>query len=436
MKYCLVGNDTKTYSEHTVYRIKALKSFKCQNRVVTAGDLGGYVQKMENLSQFDNSWLFDDAIVIGEAIVSGDSIVSGQATVEDNATVCNKSNISDYVTVCGKANISGSTLNNFCIISENAKIDDSALKDLVKIKGNASISNCNLAGHSIIKDDVILMGSCVAGRPILSGNIVFKRCTIHSSETTNIGENIYSPGNHISGLVEYGQIDDSQRLYVVPIHHRKLYNSSISFYCESFCGKKNFVCCVSFVNSKSELHYFQGRYSDEIILKGIKLDDDMYGYKDEDISKKVKSFLLNSSSSKKLTTFSSNIFNVAKTATENLFNYLSPTTKVKKEIFNDVKRYIFAQLLGLCFNSKINIGRIEEGIKEIEDINVLYEEILEKANIDINAGEIVSLENIIFYDSQLLSFIQEKLGHDFSWRNDMLRKLSNNDHTCSFVDAL
>ena len=94
MKYCLVGNDTKTYSEHTVYRIKALKSFKCQNRVVTAGDLGGYVQKMENLSQFDNSWLFDDAIVIGEAIVSGDSIVSGQATVEDNATVCNKSNIS------------------------------------------------------------------------------------------------------------------------------------------------------------------------------------------------------------------------------------------------------------------------------------------------------------------------------------------------------
>lgn len=43
MKYTMIENDKVIFSGSVAYRIKALKSFKCQDRVVTAGDLGGYI---------------------------------------------------------------------------------------------------------------------------------------------------------------------------------------------------------------------------------------------------------------------------------------------------------------------------------------------------------------------------------------------------------
>ena len=53
----------------TLYRIKSLIDFED----VKAGDLGGYVEKEENLSQYG------DALVRGNAEVSGDACVSGDA---------------------------------------------------------------------------------------------------------------------------------------------------------------------------------------------------------------------------------------------------------------------------------------------------------------------------------------------------------------------
>ena len=50
-----------------LYRIKALKNFSD----VKKGDLGGYVQKERNLSQFGNAWVYGDAQVYGNAKVFG-----------------------------------------------------------------------------------------------------------------------------------------------------------------------------------------------------------------------------------------------------------------------------------------------------------------------------------------------------------------------------
>lgn len=44
-----------------LYRIQALKDFKG----VKSGDIGGYIEKESNLSQYDNAWVSDDAQVSG-----------------------------------------------------------------------------------------------------------------------------------------------------------------------------------------------------------------------------------------------------------------------------------------------------------------------------------------------------------------------------------
>ena len=58
-----------------LFRIKALIGFGS----VEAGELGGYVEKEDNLAQNGNAWVFDDAEVYGNARVYGDAWVCGNA---------------------------------------------------------------------------------------------------------------------------------------------------------------------------------------------------------------------------------------------------------------------------------------------------------------------------------------------------------------------
>ena len=51
-----------------LFRIKALIEFGN----VKAGDLGGYIEKEENLSHMGDAWVSDDARISGNARVSGD----------------------------------------------------------------------------------------------------------------------------------------------------------------------------------------------------------------------------------------------------------------------------------------------------------------------------------------------------------------------------
>ena len=54
-----------------LFQIKCTKAFKNANE----GDLGGYVEKEENLSQSGDAWVYGDAKVYGNAQVSGDARV-------------------------------------------------------------------------------------------------------------------------------------------------------------------------------------------------------------------------------------------------------------------------------------------------------------------------------------------------------------------------
>ena len=67
-----------------LFRIKALISFGN----VKKGELGGYVEKEENLSHSGDAWVYGDARVSGDARVYGDARVSGDAWV---------SKLNDYI---------------------------------------------------------------------------------------------------------------------------------------------------------------------------------------------------------------------------------------------------------------------------------------------------------------------------------------------------
>jgi len=68
MKFKLTKNTKEVYGT-TLYQIEAVSSFGD----VKKGDLGGWIEKEENLSQEDIAWVSGDAWVSGNAQVSGDA---------------------------------------------------------------------------------------------------------------------------------------------------------------------------------------------------------------------------------------------------------------------------------------------------------------------------------------------------------------------------
>ena len=94
MKKFELTSEFVTFLGKKLFRIKALISFGN----VKEGELGGYVEKEENLSNDGNAWVYGDAWVSGDARVSGDAEVYGDAWVSGDARVYGNA---DYATVHG-----------------------------------------------------------------------------------------------------------------------------------------------------------------------------------------------------------------------------------------------------------------------------------------------------------------------------------------------
>ena len=99
-KYELTTN-TKMCFGRKLYQIKALKDFGD----VKAGDLGGYIEKEENLSQDGTAWVHDNAWVYGDAEVYGNAQIHDIARVYNHAKVCGKAQVYGNAQICGYAEI-------------------------------------------------------------------------------------------------------------------------------------------------------------------------------------------------------------------------------------------------------------------------------------------------------------------------------------------
>jgi hypothetical protein len=114
-KFELALKTEKEFFGIKMFRIRALISFSS----ISEGDLGGYVQKLENIDQsgnawvsgnarvFDNAWVSGNALVCGEARVFGKAQVSGNARVSGNALVYGEAQVSGNAQVFGDARVSG-----------------------------------------------------------------------------------------------------------------------------------------------------------------------------------------------------------------------------------------------------------------------------------------------------------------------------------------
>ncbi|MFR2769737.1 MAG: hypothetical protein ACLTF8_01675 [Veillonella parvula] len=120
-------------------QIRAIINFGC----VVAGEIGGWIECEENLSQSGNAWVYGDARVYGNARVSGDARVYGNARVSGNARVYGDASVSGNAWVYGDARVYG-----------NAWVSGDA-----RVSGNASVS-----GNADVKkdDDYMVIGG--AGR--------------------------------------------------------------------------------------------------------------------------------------------------------------------------------------------------------------------------------------------------------------------------------
>ena len=93
MKKFEFTGETKTISllfrTATLHRIRAVAEFG----LVKIGDLGGWIEKEENLSHEGKAWVCGDAEVWGNAKVWGNAEVCGDAKVCDDAKVLPRQNL-------------------------------------------------------------------------------------------------------------------------------------------------------------------------------------------------------------------------------------------------------------------------------------------------------------------------------------------------------
>jgi len=178
MKKYKLTDKTKVVNGHTLCRIQALKDFSD----VKKGDLGGWVEKEENLSQYGKCWIHNEACVYDCACVHDDAKISDNAIIYDNARVYNNASVLGLARVYNNSRISGDAIVlGYASVSGHAWISCSAF-----ISDNASISGyACVYGFSNITEKTV-----VSETPLqISGT---KHFVNMNGEKLQIGYHLYS----------------------------------------------------------------------------------------------------------------------------------------------------------------------------------------------------------------------------------------------------
>ena len=143
-KYELTA-ESKEYYGRKLFRIKALVSFGN----VKEGELGGWIEKEQNLSHFGNAWVggnacvYENARVWQDAQVYDDAVVFGNVWISDKAQVCGHAMVHGDVWVCGSA-----------LVCDSARVCNNAL-----VCGNAFVSNeAQICGNARICGKATICG--------------------------------------------------------------------------------------------------------------------------------------------------------------------------------------------------------------------------------------------------------------------------------------
>lgn len=157
-KSCISDGETSIV-EIKLYRIQALKTFTKPggyNPVVHVGELGGYVEAEDNLSQDGNCWLFDKARVKDGGKVLDDAIVYDKSLISKNSIIRGRSVIGGHCFVTNQSVIIDSRLEGNIIVTEysiihsgsylygDIKVDKSDIGCLVNLSGRISVNKSRI----------------------------------------------------------------------------------------------------------------------------------------------------------------------------------------------------------------------------------------------------------------------------------------------------
>lgn len=207
-KYEFTG-ETLQHEGHTLHRIRAVDDLPGDDMYdippVKKGELGGWIEKEENLSHRGFCWVGGEAKVWGNAQIHDNAQVRGHAEVSQGVIVENTAIIDDKAKISGNAQIFG-----YSYVGDEAKVSAKAMigGENVCISGRAHITDgAYVSGAAIVGDDAVVKDKAtidgtavIGGKAEVSGNaIVAGMARIEGkafvSENAKVLEDAYIVGN-------------------------------------------------------------------------------------------------------------------------------------------------------------------------------------------------------------------------------------------------
>lgn len=222
-KYEMLTTDTIHVGNRTLFRIRAITNFD----LVEEGELGGYIESLNNLSESGDCWVYSNAMVFGDAYVvenaqvhgnarvfggarvAGDAVVYGNASiygiakvyehaiVNDDAQIFGGARVVGYSTIYGKSKVSGDTVvYDRARIFGNAQVTgNSRIYELARVFGNSFVyGSPQIHGHAFVFDNAVVCGEAeiygsakIHGDAQVGGNTIIMGPSIINSGVYNSG---------------------------------------------------------------------------------------------------------------------------------------------------------------------------------------------------------------------------------------------------------
>lgn len=160
---------------------------------VHAGDVGGWVDSMGNLSQQDDCWIYDqNSLVFNGASVTGNARIIGPCQISDNARVSDQtcieaSEIGDNALISQRANVHHSRVFGQCVITGEARVLNNShiqatmgmtpcghqqlrIDDRATVSASRVVHQAQIFGHAIVNHGFIEHRAQIFDNAILEGN--------------------------------------------------------------------------------------------------------------------------------------------------------------------------------------------------------------------------------------------------------------------------
>lgn len=163
-KYILTS-ETEKINGTILYRIVAIRDFGD----VKKGDLGGWIEKEENLSHDGDCWVYDEAMVWGNARIFDNAKVKEFSWVFESAQVYSHAQLCGHAFIFGHAEVYGCS----CILGDAQIFGHARILGKTKICEFATIcDNAKIFGNVQVGGDAEIYGDAIVEND--SDFIVFK----------------------------------------------------------------------------------------------------------------------------------------------------------------------------------------------------------------------------------------------------------------------